>query len=85
MAIQLKLFAALREQTGIEFEALPLPADVRTLGELREHLRGRSATWAEALDARKAVRGAINQRMAQDTDAIHDGDEVAFFPPVTGG
>lgn len=85
MAIQLKLFAALREQTGIEFEQLDLPAGVATLGDLRGHLRNRGPQWAEALDTAKASRGAINQRMAQETDAIKDGDEVAFFPPVTGG
>lgn len=85
MAIQLKLFAALREQTGVEFEELDLPAGVATLGELRARLRSRDPRWEEALDPAKATRGAINQRMAQETDAIKDGDEVAFFPPVTGG
>jgi molybdopterin synthase sulfur carrier subunit len=85
MTIQLKLFASLREQTGVDFEQLELPSGVATLGDLRDHLRGRGPQWAEALDLAKASRGAINQRMAQETDAIKDGDEVAFFPPVTGG
>ena len=85
MTITLKLFASLRERTGVSEERLVLPANVLTLGALRDHLRGRDDVWSEALDAGRAVRGAINQRMAQESDPVADGDEVAFFPPVTGG
>ena len=85
MNVRLKLFASLREQTGVEDENLALPDSVATLGQLREHLRGRGETWSHALDTGRAIRGAINQRMAQESDSLRDGDEVAFFPPVTGG
>lgn len=85
MKIRLKLFASLRELTGVEDETLEIPGQINTLGELRNHLRGRGEAWSQALDAKRAIRGAINQRMAQESDALHDGDEVAFFPPVTGG
>lgn len=85
MTIRLKLFASIREQTGVDEEALALPAGVGTLGQLRDHLRGRGPNWAESLDPARAVRGAVNQRMADDQEPIKNGDEIAFFPPVTGG
>ena len=83
--IHLKLFASLRELTGTGEEALALPDHVETLAQLRELLRSRDSRWSEALDPQRAIRGAINQRMAQESDPVRDGDEVAFFPPVTGG
>jgi sulfur-carrier protein len=85
MKIQLKLFASLREITGVEFEQIELPDQVRTLADVRAHLQGRSPVWAQALSEKKAIRGAINQRMVSEQDLVRDGDEVAFFPPVTGG
>jgi sulfur-carrier protein len=85
MAIRLRLFASIREQTGVEEETLALPDQIATLGELREHLRARGPSWSECLDPAKAIRGAVNQRMAQDQEPVKDGDEIAFFPPVTGG
>lgn len=85
MRVRLKLFASLREHTGVEDEVIEIPGHVATLGDLRDHLRGRGESWAQALDAKRAIRGAINQRMAQETDVLSEGDEVAFFPPVTGG
>lgn len=85
MKVHLKLFASLREITGVEFEHLDVPEQVKTLADFRAYLRGRGDLWAQALDQQRAIRGAINQRMATEDDLIRDGDEVAFFPPVTGG
>lgn len=85
MKVRLKLFASLRELTGVEDETLDIPEHISTLGELRNYLRSRGESWSQALDAKRAIRGAINQRMAQESDALHEGDEIAFFPPVTGG
>jgi sulfur-carrier protein len=85
MAIRLRLFASIREQTGTEEEELALPAGVQNLGQLRDILRARGPVWSECLDPTKSVRGAVNQRMANDDEPIRDGDEIAFFPPVTGG
>ncbi len=85
MRIRLRLFASLRELTQWDDQVLEIAAEQMTLSELRAHLSARGEQWSAALDAARAVRGAINQRMAQESDLIRDGDEVAFFPPVTGG
>jgi molybdopterin synthase sulfur carrier subunit len=78
-------FAALREQLGRPREELELPPGVGTVGALRDHLRARGGAWADAFAPNRAVRAALNQDMAQPAAAIKAGDEIAFFPPVTGG
>ena len=78
-------FASLREQLGQPREQLELPASVATVGALREHLRARGGAWANAFATNRPVRAAVNQDMVQPAAAIKTGDEVAFFPPVTGG
>lgn len=85
MKVTLRYFAALREAVGVSQEALELPADVGTVGAVRELLRARGGAWAEALAPEKAVRMACNQVMCAPDTAVVDGGEVAFFPPVTGG
>jgi sulfur-carrier protein len=78
-------FAALREQIGRTREEIELPTGVSTVGSLREHLGARGGEWARVFAPNRAVRAAVNQDMAQPSAAIKAGDEVAFFPPVTGG
>jgi molybdopterin synthase sulfur carrier subunit len=78
-------FASLREQLGQPREEVELPAGVSTVGALREHLRARGGAWASAFAANRPVRAAVNQDMVQPAAAIKSGDEIAFFPPVTGG
>jgi len=85
MKITLRYFAALREAVGVGQEALALPDDVKTVGQVHELLRARGGIWAEALAPEKAVRMASNQVMCAPDTAVVDGGEVAFFPPVTGG
>ena len=85
MKVKLLFFAALREQIGTSGEELELPAGVGTLGALRAHLAGRGGAWQAALAEGKLVRMAINQDMAKPSAPLRGGDEVAFFPPVTGG
>lgn len=84
MAIRVLYFAALRESLDCAGETLDLPDGVRTVGALREHLYARGGAWS-ALAQTKNLRVAVNQSMAQPEGALADGDEVAFFPPVTGG
>jgi len=83
--VKVLFFAALREQLGRPSEELELPPNINTIGALREHLRARGGAWSSAFAPNRAVRAAVNQDMAQSAASIKAGDEVAFFPPVTGG
>jgi molybdopterin synthase sulfur carrier subunit len=83
--VKVLYFAALRERLGTSGEEIELPAGVGTVAALRAHLRGRGGPWEEALAEGKLVRMAVNQDMAQPSAVLSAGDEVAFFPPVTGG
>lgn len=78
-------FAWLRERTGVSQEELALPDGVRSVAELVDYLSARDPGHAAAFQNRRAVRCAINQEFADPSTPLHPGDEVAFFPPVTGG
>jgi molybdopterin synthase sulfur carrier subunit len=78
-------FARLREALGKSSEQIPLPAAVRDLEGLRALLVARGGAWEQELVPSKPVRAAVNQAMAHGDTQIADGDEIAFFPPVTGG
>lgn len=84
MKIRVRYFAGLREVLGYD-ERLELTAG-STVGSLRDLLLSRGGRHAEVLARGRAVRCAVNQVMAPDDSlALSDGAEVAFFPPVTGG
>jgi sulfur-carrier protein len=85
MKVKLLYFAGLREQLGRPGEDLELSAPVSTVAGLRALLMARGGAWQSALAQGKALRVAVNQEMAQPTTSIKPGDEIAFFPPVTGG
>jgi len=78
-------FARLRESLGQSSEQMALPANVRNLEDLRSLLVERGGAWKDELAQDKRVRAAVNQAMAHPDSPLADGDEVAFFPPVTGG
>ena len=82
--IQLRYFASLRERLGIDAEDIE-PTSGATVAELRAYLRTRGEPWDQALAEEQRILAAVNQEMARPDSAIADGDEVAFFPPVTGG
>ncbi len=82
MSVKVLYFAGLKEALGIGSETLDLPAGVSTAGELRQWLAGQGR---ERLATARNLRCAVNQDMAGPEAAVRDGDEVAFFPPVTGG
>ncbi len=85
MKIEVLYFAGLRDAMGRRNEIVELEGDASTLGDVRASLVARGEPWASAFGNLKRVRGAVNQEMAEDDDPVKDGDEVAFFPPVTGG
>jgi molybdopterin synthase sulfur carrier subunit len=84
-AITLLLFARLREALGTGQETLTLPDGVRDVAGLLAWLRARGGAWEAELAPAKPVRVAVNQEMATATTPVHPGDEIALFPPVTGG
>lgn len=85
MTVNILYFARLRESLGRSSEQLDLPPGVSRLGALREMLAARGGAWTEALGAGSNVRAAVNHEMAAGDQPVKDGDEIAFFPPVTGG
>ena len=78
-------FASLREKLGCSQEQVALPATTSTVSSLVEVLRNRDGGWTEAFAPGKSWRVAVNQQMADLATPVKAGDEVAFFPPVTGG
>ena len=83
--ITILYFARLREALGTGREELALPASVANIAGLRAALVSRGGAWTEAFGGPRRIRDAVNQQMADDAAAVQDGDEIAFFPPVTGG
>ena len=84
MAVRILYFAALREVLGCSDETwAPVAADL-TLAQLKQQLADRGGDWQQ-LTTMKNLKAAINQTMANGDAPVKDGDEVAFFPPVTGG
>ncbi len=85
MKIKVLLFANLRERVGHPVEVVEIPDSASTVAGLRIHLMKRGGAWQEILTDMKVVRVAVNQDMAAANAPLNPGDEVAFFPPVTGG
>jgi molybdopterin synthase sulfur carrier subunit len=83
MKVTVRYFASLREALGAA-ETVEQPAGA-TLADLRDALVAGSPAHAAVLDRGRAVRCALDQVMSGEQAALHDGAEVAFFPPVTGG
>ena len=81
--IELRYFASVREALGRSSEAMLTGA--ATLAALRDELIARGEPYASALSRGKAMRMALDQVMISESVALHDGAQVAFFPPVTGG
>ena len=85
MRLTLKYFASLRESLGAGGALDWAPEDAPTAAALRAWLRTQSDAHAQALAPGRAVRVAVDQALVDESAPLHDGAEVAFFPPVTGG
>jgi molybdopterin synthase sulfur carrier subunit len=85
MKLRLLFFASLREALGPGETLEWRPQEPPTAGALRQWLCERSEAHAQALAPGRAVRVAVDQTMAGEATPLHEGAEVAFFPPVTGG
>jgi molybdopterin synthase sulfur carrier subunit len=83
--VKVLLFANLRERVGQSVEVVDIPDAASTVAGLRLHLMKRGGAWQEILSDMKVVRVAVNHDMAAANAPLNPGDEVAFFPPVTGG
>jgi molybdopterin synthase sulfur carrier subunit len=84
-SLKLVYLARLREAFGSAGELVEPPTGVATVGQLRQWLAARGGAWAVELAPGRAVRFAVNHAMAGMDAGVVAGDEVALFPPVTGG
>jgi len=85
MSLTLLYFARLREALGTGSEKVQPADSVTDVAELLDWLRARGDAWSDELGPSRSLRIAVNQEMADLATPLRDGDEVAFFPPVTGG
>lgn len=83
--LTLLYFARLREALGINRERIELPPDVACVQDLTHWLARRGGAWQEEFSGCRPLRAAINQELVPNSAAMQPGDEIAFFPPVTGG
>jgi molybdopterin synthase sulfur carrier subunit len=83
MKVGVRYFASVREALGLGSEVVETSS--QSLAQLRDELIARGGAYASALARGKAVRVALDQVMSDESAALREGCEVAFFPPVTGG
>lgn len=81
--IKVLFFGQLKEQLDCKETTIEIDSQI-TIAEIKQHLSERSDKWASLLADGK-VLAAINHTMSSSHDVVNQGDEVAFFPPVTGG
>jgi molybdopterin synthase sulfur carrier subunit len=85
MKIKLFYFAKVREVLGIDREEIDVETDIKTLAELIAFLKLRGSQWQSIFDMSSSYRMAVNQQLVEASHIINANDEVAFFPPITGG
>ena len=83
--IEILYFAKIRDSVGLDQESMKLPKSVKNTRDLQLFLCERGDRWKAELSDSNAIRVAVNQEIVQGVTTLQDGDEVAFFPPVTGG
>ncbi len=83
--IRVLYFASLREQLGTRSEELSPGTGTRDMAAIVLSLKSRGGVWSDVFGGHQPMMMALNQEVAAPEDKVSDGDEVAFFPPVTGG
>ena len=83
--MKLLYFAWVKDRIGLSEETVDLPSDITTVNELLDWLALRGDNYASAINNGKTVRVAVNQTYAPEDKSISNEDEIALFPPVTGG
>lgn len=83
--IKVLFFARMREQLGAESEELEIAPELTHVSAVTERLKSRGGVWGDVFSGDERVMIAVNQELANADTAIKDGDEIAYFPPVTGG
>jgi sulfur-carrier protein len=85
MKIKVLYFARIKEALNYSSEDIELPNEVINITLLKNWLSLRGETWSNLFSGKQVVRAAINHELVDNMASFKDGDEVAFFPPVTGG
>ena len=85
MAVKLVYFAWVREKIGKGEETIERPSPKAAVGDLSRHLKSLGPEDDAAVEHGHVIRAAINQEHAEHDELVNDGDEVALFPPMTGG
>jgi molybdopterin synthase sulfur carrier subunit len=85
MNIKILYFARIKEAVNYSTEELDLPSDIATVTALKNYLSQRGEIWANLFSGKQIIRAAINHELVDNLATIKAGDEIAFFPPVTGG
>ncbi len=84
-SVSLLYFASFRERLNLENETIELNDNIKNIADLKQLLAERNDVWHDIFNADNNVLVSINQNMAKTHSAIANSDEIAFFPPVTGG
>lgn len=85
MSVRLRYFAWVRERVGKPEEVVEAPPGIQTVAELMAWLASRSEEYAHAFESPHVIRAAIDHRHVRADAAIEGAEEIAFFPPMTGG
>jgi len=86
MNLKLLFFASLREKFEFSQKEITLPKEVSTVEEFLIYMsKQNGGEWVNLFENKNMYKLAINQELSSWKDSIHEGDELAIFPPITGG